>query len=125
MSYVLFLDDIRFPEDVRYFFGSYKNVIICRSYDDAVWTVKQHGIPRLISFDHDLIESHYIIGSGEKSGLSFAEWFVSWVEDNNYSLPVDFSFYVHSQNPEGAAKIEKCMDNFLKQNKEKPNGLVL
>lgn len=125
MSYTLFLDDIRFPEDVRYFYGSYKNVIICRSYDDAVWTVTHHGVPDFISFDHDLLQEHYIIGTGEKTGLTFADWFCNWVKSEKKDLPDNFGFFVHSQNPEGAAKIEKCMDKFLKQKKENTNGLVL
>ena len=36
----LFLDDIRFPEDVKYNYGPYRYMRICRSMDDAVAVLK-------------------------------------------------------------------------------------
>lgn len=42
-AWTLFLDDIRFPEDVQYDLGPYRNIVICRTMDDAVWAVKQYG----------------------------------------------------------------------------------
>jgi len=42
-AWTLFLDDIRFPADVRYNYGLYRNVVICRTMDDAVWCVEQYG----------------------------------------------------------------------------------
>lgn len=114
MTWTLFLDDIRFPEDVRYSYGSYKNVIICRSMDDAVWAVTHYGLPNCISFDHDLAHEHYVIGDGEKTGYTFAKWFCDYVIDNNLDIPVDFCYHVHSMNPVGAENIRCYMENFLK-----------
>ena len=113
MTYTLFLDDIRFPEDVKYAYGRYQNVIICRSFDDAVWTVKHHGIPHFISFDHDLADALYILGDGEKTGYTFAKWFCDWVTDNCIDLPARFDFHVHSMNPVGAENIRSYMRNCL------------
>jgi hypothetical protein len=113
MTWTLFLDDIRFPEDVKYPYGRYNNVIICRSFDDAVWTVKHHGAPNFISFDHDLADVHYITGDGEKTGYTFAKWFCDWVIDNDVSLRSSFDYYVHSMNPVGAENIRSYMRNFL------------
>lgn len=118
MTYTLFLDDIRFPEDVKYPYGLYSNVIVCRSFDDAVWTVKHHGAPRFISFDHDLADVHYIIGDGEKTGYTFAKWFCDWVIDNDVDLGPRFDFYVHSMNPVGAENIRSYMRNFLDRYKD-------
>lgn len=115
MTYILFLDDIRFPEDVRYDYGPYSNIIICRSMDDAVWTVKQRGLPKAISFDHDLADTHYIIGDGEKTGYSFAKWFCEWIMDKSLDLPADFCYHVHSQNPVGAENIRRYMENFIEE----------
>jgi len=42
-AWTLFLDDIRFPADVKYNYGPYRNIRICRSMDDAVWCVEQYG----------------------------------------------------------------------------------
>lgn len=116
MTYwTLFLDDIRFPEDVRYNYGPYDRLRICRNMDDAVWAVKQYGLPTFISFDHDLADTHYIIGDGEKTGYTFAKWLCDYIMDNNLRLPAGFEFFVHSMNPVGAENIRKYMENFLKQ----------
>ena len=114
MAWTLFLDDIRFPEDVKYFYGPYSNIRICRSMDDAVWCVEHYGLPFMISFDHDLADEHYIIGDGEKTGYTFAKWFCDYVMDNNLQLPAGFDYFVHSQNPVGAENIRRYMENFLK-----------
>lgn len=113
MAWTLFLDDIRFPDQVKYDYGPYRNVVICRNMDDAVWAVEQYGLPTKISFDHDLADAHYIIGDGEKTGYTFAKWFCDYVMDNNLDLPDEFSFHVHSMNIIGAENIRKYMENFL------------
>lgn len=115
MTYTLFLDDIRFPENTEYDYrmGLYNNVVICRSMDDAVWVVKQKGLPRFISFDHDLAHEHYIVGDGEKTGYTFAKWLGSYIIDNNLELPENFGYRVHSMNPVGAENIDKYMKNFV------------
>jgi hypothetical protein len=115
MTWTLFLDDIRFPEDVRYDynFGTYRGVIICRSMDDAVWCVKQYGLPTFISFDHDLADVHYETGDGEKTGYTFAKWFCDYIMDNSLDIPEGFSYHVHSMNPVGAENIRAYMKNFL------------
>lgn len=116
MTWTLFLDDIRFPEDVKYDYGSYKDIVICRSMDDAVWAVKQYGLPSFISFDHDLADDHYLLGASknEKTGYAFAKWLCDYIMDNDLTLPRKFNFYVHSMNPVGAENIRQCMVNFLK-----------
>lgn len=111
----LFLDDIRFPEDVKYALGPYANLVICRSYNDAVWAVQHYGLPKIISFDHDLADQHYILGDGEKTGYSFAKWFGDYVLYNRLDLPEGFCYYVHSMNPVGADNIRNYMENFLRE----------
>jgi hypothetical protein len=111
--YTLFLDDVRFPEQVRYNYGPYKCIRIARSYDDAVWMVRQYGLPTFISFDHDLADEHYSSDNCERTGYSFARWFCEHVMDNSLSLPVGFSYYVHSMNPVGAENIRQHMKRFL------------
>lgn len=117
MAWTLFLDDIRFPADVKYNYGPYRDVVICRNMDDAVWCVEQYGLPTMISFDHDLADDHYLIGSSknEKTGYAFAKWFCDYVMDNSLDLSEDFCYHVHSMNPVGAENIRKYMENFLKE----------
>lgn len=114
MKWILFLDDIRFPVDVKLAFSTDDLVIIARSYDDACWYVRRHGIPNDIHFDHDLADQHYIIGDGEKTGLSFAKWLCDYIMDNGLKLPDDFKYHVHSANPVGAENIRFFMSNFIK-----------
>ncbi len=119
MTWKLFLDDIRYPDQVQCYYGSHKDLIICRSMDDAVWAVKNYGLPVFISFDHDLADEHYAKGDGEKTGYTFALWLCHYIMDNNLSLPEGFDYHVHSMNPIGAENIRRYMENFLKH--WKPN----
>lgn len=123
MRYKLYLDDLRYPNndpDWR----------IARNYHDAVWMVKNYGLPYHVSFDHDLAMEHYALDSDygqldefmdakpsgtprEFTGYDFAKWFCQWVMDNDVDLS-DFTFHVHSANPVGAQNIRMYMANFLK-----------
>ena len=110
-AWTLFLDDIRFPADVKYNYDPYKDLIICRSYHDAVWAVEQYGLPKFIAFDHDLGE----IPGSNHHGYGFAKWFCDYIMDNDLDILADFSYNVHSMNPVGAENIRAYMENFLKE----------
>lgn len=113
MTYKLFLDDIRFPPAVAYP-DEPNEWIIARNMDDAIWCVENKGVPRFISFDHDLADDHYIIGQKhEKTGYDFAKWFAGYIMDKEVPLPDGFDYHVHSMNPVGAANINHYMHNFL------------
>ena len=110
MSYNLFLDDLRelnwvYPD------ADPKGWIVCRTYDDAVSIVYQHGWPSFISFDHDLGED------STESGFSFAKKLVEFDLDFK-NMPADFSYAVHSANPLGAANIRGLLENYLNSKKE-------
>lgn len=106
MTYRLFLDDIRMPPPGYW--------VIARSMDDAVWYIKNLGIPYFISFDHDLADEHYIIGQTyEKTGYDFAKWFCNFVLENDIDLPGKFNYSVHSMNPVGAKNIRDYMEEFI------------
>jgi hypothetical protein len=96
MTYSLFIDDEREPPQSNWF--------VARSYDEVVQTIIKHGMPKFISFDHDL-------GEG-KSGYDIANWIVNYCIDNDF-VP-SFDFYVHSQNPVGKENIEKLLEGFKK-----------
>ena len=116
----LFLDDERVPSDVTWVpIGTGKSFHesrgapweIVRSYDEAVKWVLKNGIPEIITFDHDLgwDEQGGVIG---KTGYDFARWLIEYDLDTN-TMPVDFSFTVHSMNPIGARNIKSLLDNYL------------
>lgn len=114
MTWALFLDDYRFPEDTK---TRRSDWMIARSYDDAVNLVTEYGPPVFISFDHDLADEHYkSFAEGavaEKTGYQFAKWFCSHVMENDLLLDDRFGYYVHSMNPIGAKNIDMYMKNFL------------
>ncbi len=96
----LFLDDERFPVENGYHWT------IVRNYDEAVYYALRHGMPAHASFDHDLGQ--------EKSGYDFVKWLVEQdMTLNGNFIPKNFTFYVHSQNPVGAANINSYLQCYL------------
>ena len=113
MTWNLFIDDERNPEDVTwapwYVKAMYltEQWVICRNRSDVILTVMTRGMPSYISFDHDL-------GRDEPTGHAIAQLIVDWdMNDKHYPLPADFAFFVHSQNPVGKANIEGLLNNYL------------
>jgi hypothetical protein len=84
-----------------------------RSFDAFVAYIQEHGVPSVISFDHDLSFDHYPFNETnptlnipydtykEKTGFHCAKWLT---EQN---LPVN-EIRVHSANPVGAENI-RCL----------------
>ena len=107
----LFIDDERDPpRDGR-------DWVVVRGRDQMIFELAEREcFPVFISFDHDL-------GEGELSGHELAKLLVDMDMDSSfpeYSLPKNFDFYVHSQNPVGKANIESYLNNYIqfkKQNK--------
>ena len=98
MSYYLFIDDERQPTDDH-------DWVVVRSFAAAVQYVQSHGFPEFVSFDHDL--------GGGPTGHKFALWLIERDLDVG-DMPDNFDYYVHSQNPVGAANIRSVMDAYLK-----------
>lgn len=100
MSYSLFIDDERFPPNDG------REWIICRTMEEVQATIIAHGFPMYISFDHDL-------GEGQPTGHDIAKWIVNQDLDDSI-IPAGFTYYVHSQNPIGAANIRGLLDSYLR-----------
>lgn len=118
----LFLDDSRNPPDFTW--------DVVKSYDQFVAYIQLHGVPDVISFDHDLGKEHYehyaaFIGVEdeatdiripyesfvEKTGYDCAKWLVE-----NYRLPP--SYRIHSMNPVGAQNIKFVLDAANRRERE-------
>jgi hypothetical protein len=121
MSYSLFLDDFRYPEDC--FEYTHQTVyideqwVIARSYDEFVKTIQEKGIPEVISFDHDLADEHYTDFHGydeyqEKTGYHCAKWLIEYCLDNNLDIPK--FIFIHSMNPVGAQNIASLFNTYRK-----------
>jgi hypothetical protein len=102
MTWRLFLDDER---DIAVI-DDMDNWYVARSFNDACALVNKMGVPLSIDFDHDL-------GEG-KNGSDFAGWLIWHMLTNNLTFPEGFEYYVHSQNPIGAANIRSKMDAAIK-----------
>ena len=103
MTYQLFLDDERAPEDVFWTTIPEGPWVIVRNIRDFQRVIRRRGIPKHISFDNDL-------GPGEKEGRHCAIWLTEQILDEE--LSGDFTFTVHSMNPVAADWIEKFLTSF-------------
>lgn len=104
-SYKMFLDDLR---DAEKYYPN-EEMVVCRTYKEAVYYVNEHGLPSFISFDHDLGDTE---NEDEETGYTFAKFLVEYMMDNQIGKP--FEYHVHSANPIGAMNIVAYLDNAFK-----------
>jgi hypothetical protein len=120
MSYNLFLDDYRKPEDAFDYTNNQLYLIgwvVVRNYDEFVKTILERGVPSIISFDHDLADAHYESQQHydeykEKTGYHCAKWFIDYCIDNEKELPAEI--LIHSMNPAGSLNIKSLFDTYFK-----------
>lgn len=126
-KYKLFLDDVRYPLDcVGYMHtrvGPLNTLyteewVIVRNYEDFVSTITSHGLPAIVSFDHDLAPEHYdpsmldypekvmFEDFATKTGHDCAKWLVAYCKSNRQPLPKCF---IHSMNPVGSQNIKHAL----------------
>lgn len=112
MTWNLFIDDERNPEDVTWapwqVREKYRNEewVIARDCRQAWILINERGMPNFISFDHDL-------GCNKATGYNLAKDLVNDDLIGGITFPDNFDFYVHSQNPIGKANIEGLLNNYL------------
>jgi|SRR5882672_6092505 len=125
MSYNLFLDDIRQPEQAAHYMPTsmcaiylIEKWVVVRNYGQFVRCIRKKGMPDMISFDHDLAKTHYDPRTWkqgfvyeEKTGLDCAKWLIDHCIDKKLTMPLT---HVHSQNPVGRKNIETIIQNFKK-----------
>ena len=87
----LYLDDIRNPKTDGW--------TIVRSYDEFVDFIKIHGLPEMMSLDHDL--------GAIRDGYDCVKWLVEKQLDLR-----EVEINVHSANPVGKDNMEKLIENW-------------
>jgi hypothetical protein len=128
----LFLDDVRIPKDAIGLIPDKHNKFywendweIVTNYDDFVEYIELNGVPKFVSFDHDLgdtaMDEYFrnVATNGtldyenieEKTGLDCAKFLVEYCVDKNQPLP---EYLVHSANPVGKKNIESFLENAKK-----------
>ena len=107
-DYMIFLDDERFPGPAY----ESQEMVIVRNFWDFKKILVEMGIPKFITFDHDLADTHY-------TGYTCAEFLISeMIFSENANISEEFSFEVHSMNPVGAQKIRDLLNHELPLIKE-------
>ena len=97
MSYKLFIDDERFPIGDDW--------TIVRSSQEAMDLITYAGMPKYISFDHDLGDND--------TAMKLVHFMVARTLDTGEYDKFPRDFYVHSQNPIGKGNIESYMNRFI------------
>jgi hypothetical protein len=120
MSYNLFLDDTRNPNK---FLNDTRHWVVVRNYNQFVETIRKQGLPKFISFDHDLADEHYVqsVDYGkfkEKTGYDCATWLIEYCMNTEQSLP---EYQVHSMNPVGRMNINMIFECYKRTEKENLN----
>lgn len=124
MSYNLFLDDFRRPEDafnhMHLPIYNLEDWVTVRNYYAFILVIEGKGIPDVVSFDHDLNDFDYEnpnnfdyeIENREKTGYHCAKWLIDYCLDNEKELPK--RIIVHSMNPYGSLNIKSLFESFYK-----------
>ena len=123
----LFLDDIRNPYDVfkltvNPLYEHDSDWVIVRDYYQFISAINKFGLPKYVSFDHDLSYDAYLpsnqegdINYGslkEKTGYDACIWLCEYCLDLGKDIP---EYSVHSANPVGAENIKRYLENFKKR----------
>jgi len=104
----LYLDDLRMPHQSGYVDSEWT---VVRSVADFKKYILTHGIPNIISFDHDLGEDQN--QKEMPSGYDAIKWLVDF--DQKFSkTPGNWEIRVHSANPVGRENILHYYQNYKK-----------
>jgi hypothetical protein len=127
---LLFLDDLRIPREVFKYTGNdiyrKKKWHIVRDAEEFIYWIESFGLPDLISFDHDLADTHYTPPHlwdnyeaskawqdkqkhKEKTGYDCAKWLINYCQNTGQKLP---EYLIHSMNPVGADNIRYLLINY-------------
>jgi hypothetical protein len=90
MSYYLWLDDTRPKPQTTYEWKVAKNI------DEFKKLIMDEGMPKYISFDHDLEEMHYFRKYDDmRTGLDCVDWLIKYTKEHEYPFP---KWSIHTMN---------------------------
>lgn len=127
MSLNIFLDDERKPSQVTWVELPLVEWLVVKNYDAFVKAVLAFGIPKFVSFDHDLADEHYqeyaraIHAANpefgvfhyekmkEKTGMECVKWLVDYCLRKGQPFP---EYTVHTMNVIGRENIISYIESF-------------
>lgn len=140
-DYKLFLDDYRRPIDCAQYMHTrigtenpiylQNDWIVAVNYQHFVRIVNKLGIPKFVSFDHDLADGHYhqnmqegvinydstdFQNDAHKTGYHCAKWLIDKCIESGAPLP---KYYVHSMNPVGTENITSLLKSYEKHSTDR------
>lgn len=134
MSYHLFLDDTRRPDEVNWVFMPDVHWTIVRRAADFVQTITERGIPETIAYDCDLCDEHYqayFIHKWRfplhykefkiKCGIHCVEWMIEYCRKLGKRHP---HAIVHSTNKYARPHMEALIKRYNKECDEKRNTRI-
>jgi hypothetical protein len=121
-KYNLFLDDVRLPNHVTWVdLPPNQHYSVVRNYQEFVDLITLRGIPKFVTYDHDLSDDHYGHGLrgdnipydqyAEKTGYDCAKWLVDYCMKKSVKHP---PYQVHSMNPVGKQNIISYVESYNK-----------
>ena len=121
-KYNLFLDDVRLPNHVTWVdLPPNQHYSVVRNYQEFVDLITLRGIPKFVTYDHDLSDDHYGHGLrgdnipydqyAEKTGYDCAKWLVNECMIKGVKHP---PYIVHSMNPVGKQNIISYVESYNK-----------
>jgi len=106
MSYILFLDDERDPDQTYpWFADDPREVVVARGMRDFHNALKDRGCPSFIGFD-------FYLGFG--GNADNAVYDLMHMYGKSDGVPIDFTYNVHSSSSDGVELITQLMDDFFK-----------
>lgn len=127
MSYNLFLDDdpLRIPNELKWIKLPLVDWTFVRSCEQFVSIIEEKGLPKIVSFDHDLADEHYqeffrtkVTHEGfrydvvkERTGYHCAMWLAQLCVENKLPIP---EYYIHTLNPVGRENIRSVLESAKK-----------
>lgn len=113
--YNLFLDDIRYPKQVTWVDLPPVQWTIVRNYKSFVAIIERHGLPCIISFDHDLAheDENKTKNFKERTGYDCAKFLFEYCMQQGVELP---QYYIHSLNVVGRNNIAHLFASYHKLN---------
>ncbi len=119
-KYNLFLDDVRLPNHVTWVdLPPNQHYSVVRNYQEFVDLITLRGIPKFVTYDHDLSDDHYGHGLrgdnipydqyAEKTGYDCAKWLVDYCMKKGVKHP---PYQVHSMNPIGKKNIISYVESY-------------